>query len=306
MKKILFTLVVLMFAGQAWAAVDISGAQVGSTDEAIISFDASSDPCLVRAFSFNIQTDNDANIIAVTGVNADYYIYPGTIQIDAAGLVTDYGSPAAPQSDLPSDTLAGIDTNGVTVELASLYAPVGPGSPNAPDPCGPILSIRVSKPCCLTITANVSRAGSKGVVMENPDVDPTVNLPGPICIDWTTDCMKTTHPAYNDWDTWGKPACWCYAKQCRGDINGASFLSKPVTGADLIAFKAAFNKTTVELQAVPNGICADLNMSAFLGKRVTGADLIIFKEYFNDAEGDVPECDKTEINDWCEPGQPCP
>jgi hypothetical protein len=298
MKKILFTLVVLMFAGQAWAAVDISGAQVGGTDEAIISFDARTEPNLVRAFSFNIQADNDANIIAVTGVNPGYYIYPGTIQIDAAGVVTDYGSPAAPQSDLPSDTLPGIDSNGVTVELASLYAPVGPSSPNAPDPCGPILSIRVSKPCCLTITANVARAGSTGVVMESPDQVVTVNLPGSICIDWSDECMKTTHPRYADWEAWGKPACWCYAKQCRGDINGALFLAKPVTGADLIIFKAAFNKTDAELAQVTNGICADLNMAPFLGKRVTGADLIIFKQYFNLADTSVPECPSENINYW--------
>jgi hypothetical protein len=306
MKKILFTLVVLLFAGQAWAAVEISGAQVGSTDEAIISFDARTEPNLVRAFSFNIQADNDANIIAVTGVNPGYYIYPGTIQIDAAGVVSDYGSPAAPQSDLPSDTLAGIDTNGVTVELASLYAPVGPGSPNAPDPCGPILSIRVSKPCCLTITANVSRAGSTGVVMESPDEVVTVNLPGAICIDWSTECMKTTHPAYADWDTWGKPACWCYARQCRGDADGIKTGPFWVAIPDLNMFRAAFNKTDLVLAAVSNGICSDSDHIKTGPFRVAIPDLNIFRAYFNKPELSVPECDKSEINDWCLPGQPCP
>ena len=299
MKKILFTLVVLMFAGQAWAAVDISGAQVGDTNEAIISFDASSDPCLVRAFSFNIQTDNDANILEVTGVNADYYIYPGTIQIDAAGVVQDYGSPAAPQSDLPSDTLAGIDTNGVTVELASLYAPVGPASPNQPDPCGPILSIRVSKPCCLTITANVSRAGSTGVVMESPDEVVTVNLPGAaICIDWSTECLKDSDPGYVTWQALGNPPCWCYKHQCQGDADGLAAFLRYVNLSDLTILKAEFGKTIAELVAMSGG-CADFDHIATFGRPVGLSDLNTLKANFGVAG--LADCSMTHINEYKEP-----
>ncbi|KPL23143.1 MAG: hypothetical protein AMJ75_06680 [Phycisphaerae bacterium SM1_79] len=98
---------------------------------------------------------------------------------------------------------------------------------------------------------------------------------------------------YEFWVQWNKPECWCYLKQCYGDIDGSSFLGKPVTGADLIIFKAAFNKYDPDLVAVPKGICADLNLASFLGRRVTGADLIIFKEYFNLPESQVPnDC-------WC-------
>lgn len=299
MKKILFTLVVLLFAGQAWAAVEISGAQVGSTDEAIISFDARVEPNLVRAFSFNIQTDNDANIIAVTGVNADYYIYPGTIQIDAAGVVSDYGSPAAPQSDLPSDTLAGIDTNGVTVELASLYAPVGPASPNQPDPCGPILSIRVSKPCCLTITANVSRAGSTGVVMESPDEVVIVNLPGAICLDWTDECLKDSDPGYLTWQALGNPNCWCYRHQCQGDADGQATFGRYVALSDLNILKAEFGKTIAEILAIPSSGCADFDHTSTFGRPVALSDLNILKANFG--VGGLLDCDMANINEWREP-----
>lgn len=299
MKKILFTLVVLLFAGQAWAAVEISGAQVGSTDEAIISFDARVEPNLVRAFSFNIQTDNDANIIAVTGVNADYYIYPGTIQIDAAGVVSDYGSPAAPQSDLPSDTLAGIDTNGVTVELASLYAPVGPASPNQPDPCGPILSIRVSKPCCLTITANVSRAGSTGVVMESPDEVVIVNLPGAICLDWTDECLKDSDPGYVTWQALGNPNCWCYRHQCQGDADGQATFGRYVALSDLNILKAEFGKTIAEILAIPSSGCADFDHTSTFGRPVALSDLNILKANFG--VGGLLDCDMANINEWREP-----
>ena len=120
------------------------------------------------------------------------------------------------------------------------------------------------------------------------------------------ECLKETAPEYDIWDEFGRPECWCYKKQCRGDINGKPFLGKPVTGADLIIFKAAFNKTDADLALVPNGICADLNHTTFLGKRVTGADLIIFKAYFNKADSVVPVCDQLPIitgpyNFWTKP-----
>jgi hypothetical protein len=183
MKKIVLTLVLLLFAAPAWADVEITAAQVGDTNEVIISWDASSEPNLVRAFGLDIQLDNDANILEVTGLSADYWVYPGTIVIDVDGNVTYQGTIAAEYADLPSDTLEGPpDGNGVTLEAASLYAPVGPGSPNAPDPSGDLASIIVSKSCCLTISANVSRAGPTGVVMESPDEVVTVNFPEP-CVE---------------------------------------------------------------------------------------------------------------------------
>jgi len=300
MKKILLVLAALVFASPALADVNITAAQVGETNEVIISF-TSDETNLVRAFGINVTLDNDANVISATGLSAGYWVYPGTIVIAADGTITNAGSIAAEYDDLPSDTLPGPpDGNGVTLECASLYAPVGPGSPNAPAQSGDLASIILNKSCTLCISANVSRAGATGVVMENPDEVVTVNYSTCIYVNIPDEeeCMKTTHPAYADWETWGKPKCWCYAKQCRGDINGAPFLGKPVTGADLIIFKAAFNKSDGDLAGVTDGICADLNMAPFLGKRVTGADLIIFKEYFNDADGDVPICDQTHINFW--------
>lgn len=100
------------------------------------------------------------------------------------------------------------------------------------------------------------------------------------------DCFPQSHEDYQEWVRVGKPACWCYHRQCYGDINGSSFLGKPVTGADLLIFKAAFNQAELP----EGGICADLNHASFFGKRVTGADLVIFKEYFYLPEEQVPDC----------------
>jgi hypothetical protein len=246
MKKILFMLVALLFTAPAWAAVDITAAVDDANDcVAIISFNATGEPNLVRAFALDIQTDNDAKIVGVTLLSADYVIHPGTIVIDTAGTVTDYGSPVAPESDLPSDTLPGLDSNGVTIEMASLYAPVGPGSPNAPAPSGDLIAVQVDNACTLSISANVSRAGSSGVVMESPDELVTVNMPAPLALSdcgYEPECLSTNDPSYDAWkNTWGMPDCWCYKKQCRGDINGSSFFGKLVLLADLTTFKLAFN-----------------------------------------------------------------
>ncbi len=206
MKKIALVLVALMFAASAWADVDITCEQVGDTNEVLVSFDASSEePSLIRAFGLNIQLDNDANILEVDDtINADYYIFPGTIQIDAStGEVTSYGTAVGEVIDSP-DTLPGLNSNGITVEMASLYAPTGGiSSPNSPDSSGPLLSFKVSKSCTVTITANVARAGSQGVVMEDPDQAVVVNLP--------STCVVVIPTG---------PICWSYPCHEYGDYNG--------------------------------------------------------------------------------------
>jgi len=111
---------------------------------------------------------------------------------------------------------------------------------------------------------------------------------------------------YSDWVAWNKPDCWCYRKQCRGDINGTSFFGKPVTISDLNTFKLAFNQPDPNVMMIPDGICADLNHTPFFGKRVTISDLNIFKQYFNKLEALVPICDQPAIytgpyNFWTKP-----
>lgn len=258
MKKILFVLVALLFAAPAWASVDITMAQVDDTNEVIISI-TSTEANLIRAYSLDIKLaanggDPDPNILEVAVLNAGYWAFPGTIQIDASGNVTSLGSPVAEYGDLPQDTLAGLDSNGVTVELGSLYAPVGPGSPNAPAQNGALLSVKVSDSACITITANESRAGASGVVMEDPDESPTVNLPGTLCIEVIT----------------VPPTCWDNAGECGGQMLGDATCDGAVNLADLFALKAAWG-------AVPPWVapkcCADFNQSG----AVNLADLFVLK-----------------------------
>jgi hypothetical protein len=105
------------------------------------------------------------------------------------------------------------------------------------------------------------------------------------------ECLKETAPEYDDWVDWDRPDCWCYKKHCRGDINGTSFLGKPVTLADLNILKAAFNQPDEVLRQNPELICADVNHESFLGKRVTLADLAVFKVLFGVVDASIPCCD---------------
>jgi hypothetical protein len=229
---------------------------------------------MVRAFGLNIQLDSDANILEVTGLSADYWVHPGTIQIDAQGEVTYVGTIAAEYDDLPSDTLEGIGSGGVTLEAASLYAPVGPG-PNAPDLSGDLASIIVSADCNLCITANVSRAGADGVVMEDPDQAVTVNY-GP-CIfvdvpDEEPDCYDGMAD-FDVYDSFGRPPCWCILRQCHGDADGvkegddkggyfyvgAGDLGLLLAGWKVLEPAVAPIPSGPGILSVTNGICADFD-----------------------------------------------
>lgn len=288
MKKILIVFVALLFTVPALADVNITAAvDAEESCLVIISFDASGEPNLARAFSLNIQADNDANITEVLLLNAEYDIHPGTIVIDTSGIVQDQGTPVAPQSDLPSDTLAGLDSNGVTIEMASLYAPVGPGSPNAPSPSGDLVSVRVDADCTLTITANVSRAGPAGVVMESPDEVVVVNLPGPITVTACAILCYSSQPDAAEWDLLDQPECWCYARQCRGDADGLPYGKNAywVSLPDLAVLKVAWGLTKeqiagqVETTTGMEYACADFDHLPY-GKnvyRVSLPDLDILK-----------------------------
>jgi hypothetical protein len=301
----------------AWARVEIMANLTGEPNEVIISYDATGETNLVRAFALDIRFGNDVNIMEVTGISSDYYIYPGTIWIDAQGNVMDFGTPMAEYSDLPSGTLPGLDSNSITIEMASLYSPVGPGSPNAPAKSGDLVSIKLSGEfcvivvcescipvgeefCCITISGNVARAGGTGVVMEDPNEVVEVQFhnicdtpPPP-----PPECMKTSAPEYSDWQDWGEPNCWCYARQCRGDSDGLKTGPFWVAIPDLNAFRAAFNKTDLVLQGVPNGICSDFDHIKTGPFRVAIPDLNIFRLYFNKHEISVPCCPDNYVNFW--------
>ena len=156
MKKIVLSILVLMLAGSAMAAKDVNFVAVheGTTGVVRIYYDANSPPGpLPRAFALDITVDNSQTIDAISDLSVDYWVYPGSIDINDVGGVNDVGTPVADYNDLPSDTELGLGTSGITIEMGSLYV----GAANEPDPCALLCKVTVSSDCNLTITGNVGR-----------------------------------------------------------------------------------------------------------------------------------------------------
>jgi hypothetical protein len=119
---------------------------------------------------------------------------------------------------------------------------------------------------------------------------------------FNTDCLiggAAGTGEYNKWVEYGKPSCWCFKKQCRGDADGKNTTLKPVMNPDLVIFKAAFNKSKAEVKTIVvsemPGICADFDHKDTTLKPVMNPDLVIFKEYFNDSNASVPQCDAAPV-----------
>lgn len=125
------------------------------------------------------------------------------------------------------------------------------------------------------------------------------------------DCMAATNPAYDDWVYWNKPDCWCYPRQCRGDIDGLKQGPFWVSTNDIIIFRTAVN--TLEFQIPAGGICADIDHMKQGPFWVSTNDMVIFRLYVNKLETSVPVCSgpgsgndedplpNSEYNFWCAP-----
>jgi hypothetical protein len=135
---------------------------------------------------------------------------------------------------------------------------------------------------------------NKTYYWEVNEVCPGGKTPGPIWSFITAiECLNqaaTTTTHWNDWVTWGKPACWCYNRQCRGDVNGKK-TGTYVSSADVTIFRSALLQTDANLALVPNGICADLNQKK-TGTRVSSSDVTIMRTYLLQPDVNVPECPK--------------
>jgi hypothetical protein len=223
-------------------------------------------------------------------VNDDYIIYPGSIII-TGGVVTSYGTAKADPNQY-AGTL-GLDPNGMTVEMGSLYYPTGPGSVNAPPASGILLTFKVDGDCNVVVTENAARGG---IVMEDSS-SPSTSLSG--ChVACLVDCLKNTHPDFAAWDDFGKPNCWCYQRQCRGDADGLKTGPFWVAIPDLNMLRTAINQTDTVLKTVPNGICCDFDQAKTGPFRVAIPDLNILRAYINQPEASVPQCPMTYINFW--------
>ena len=254
MRKVVLLIAVLLMAVPVMASDVFITAIDDDVNCVTIWYD--SDVNLIRAFGLAIEV-NDANIVKVDSLNADYRIFPGQIIIED-GEITDYNLPY-PEGDLGDANLA--------IEMGSLYTTDANYEldPNAgynmiPDACAILLKFYVDTiPCTYTVTEDTVTGG---VVMEDPCQPIDVNI---VLVDGTigeVECLKLTDPNYGNWVKVGKPDCWCYPRQCRGDADGTT----PYPGvaiwvdlSDLNILRSAISKFVTDPAFPANGGCADFN-----------------------------------------------
>ncbi len=215
MRKLCFVLTTLLLTTPAFAGVTISCEQAGAYDaNVVVSYEASDDANLPRGFGMNIMLNNDETITGITSASGDYWVYPGTINI-SGGAIIDYGDPVAPQDPcFPGRELGGIDTNGMTIEMGSLYNdPCDPCHPSPPPTSGELLRFTVSGDCNVSIEGNAARGN---VVLETT-VEASVVYTGCEVVVEPPPCFPEAHPDYGEWVLRGSPSCWCNPRQCHGD-----------------------------------------------------------------------------------------
>jgi beta-lactam-binding protein with PASTA domain len=118
--------------------------------------------------------------------------------------------------------------------------------------------------------------------------------------------VKTTASAslYANWVTNGKPVCWAYPRQCRGDADGKKSGQNWVATSDLTILKGAITKNPLPA----GGTCADFDHKKSGQNWVATADLTIIQRYITKAESLVPLCGNVVNSSgdpnywyWCTP-----
>ena len=229
MKKIIFTLALLLIAMPAAADVTIICVADPCEDNCgwvTVSYDDGGGE-LIRGFALDISTGSDVKIIDVNdNVNDDYTIYPGSVNIDPQGNIVDDGQAVAAGDD--PGVCGGLDSNCITIEMGSLYV----GEDNEPEKSGVLLRFKVDGDCTLSIGGNALRGN---IVLED------VSEAGIISAGCEVACHLCNYAGTKplQWALQGNPESWCCTNQPNGDGNGDG----KVSIFDLIGVKGAWGGT---------------------------------------------------------------
>ena len=297
MKKTIVALSVVMLTAPAWAGVAITVTDLG---DGMAGIDYSGTE-LARAFALDITVDagtiDAIGDFVVGDDNNGYGIFPANfsrnIVVDpVTGDVSDWAvagyTPVADAGD--PGALGGLGTNGITIEMGSLY------DTKAPPPSGRLCVITCSEPCKVTVTTNATRGN---VVLEDAS-EAVVDLAGATEIQ-IAGASGYTGPHPEQWDAVGQPDCWLSIinpRQCHGDADGTSQGKNKfwVSTNDLDVLIASWNKTFAEIDGLMVGgvplICGDFDHIP-QGKqqfRVSTNDLDILIANWQAADAPAPDC----------------
>ena len=296
MRKLIYALILALCVSPVWA--DVSIHVVDQQDgTAAIEYSGTE---RVRAFALDILVD--AGMIeaisdyAVGDDNNGYGIFMANfsrhITVDpTTGEVSDWAiegyNPVADADD--PGALGGLGTNGITIEMGSLY------DTKAPPLAGRLCVIRVSEACNVTVSLNATRGN---VVLEDA-TEAAVDLAGATLVPVGGAAVGSlVVPRNEEWLSVGQPACWLNARQCHGDADGQSQGPEKfwVSTNDLDILIAAWNKTYAEISSqsihgVPL-ICADFDHAAQGNNkfRVSTNDLDILIAHWQLAGQPAPDC----------------
>jgi len=142
---------------------------------------------VVRAFALNVSVDRGQ----ITGISnylkgqstpsaRGYGIFPAAFRDHitvGAGNSVDWNTPdytpVAVVADRPADTLAGLNSSGVTLEFGGLWDPAVPAA--VPPPSGTLCTLQLSEAANVSVTANLSRGG---VIPSSSDITITPSFTG--------------------------------------------------------------------------------------------------------------------------------
>lgn len=269
MRKVLPILLAIALAMPALAdvAVTVDDASGGVAQlNLAISGDA-----VVRGLALKV-TITGAELAAIADVtdvmpafNAyiDYYYsntgFLGTLDDEKALPGTGAHALANPDA---AGVLATLPATTFSISLGALDNSGNQGGVTAGGVLAKIKLTNIGGSAQVCVEADALRGGIVGDNLGTVDADDcdTIAAPQP------TECVNSAAPFYADWVAFGKPACWCYAKNCKGDVDGKQ-QGNVIQGYanvytdDLAVLLAAYGVREPTkgpgIASITNGICAD-------------------------------------------------
>jgi hypothetical protein len=153
----------------------------------------------------------------------------------------------------------------------------GAATPGADGAAAVQFTLTLDTPATVCVSENAIRGGI--VLTDGTGEDITNGTEGVVCnIGGPGECIDSGAASYADWISLGSPDCWCYERQCNGDVDGLSVGSKlkgfaHVETNDLNVLLASWNvKEPTKgpgILSIPQGECADFDHTA-VGSKLKG------------------------------------